>query len=75
MQLPHFRRALREKLGRDGWQVGRPRIAQVFSSVDGTERYLVQGQGVDGADGGDGLDAGGGWGRGGATVREDSGRC
>jgi 23S rRNA (adenine2503-C2)-methyltransferase len=25
--------------------VGRPRIAQVFKSVDGTERYLVQGQG------------------------------
>ena len=32
----------------EGWQVGRPRIAQVFTSVDGTERYLVQGQGVDG---------------------------
>ena len=27
--------------------MGRPRIAQVFTSVDGTERYLVQGQGVD----------------------------
>ena len=32
---------LREKLTRAGWEVGRPRIAQVFKSVDGTERYLV----------------------------------
>ena len=38
---------LRRKLADRGWQVGRPRIAQVFTSVDGTERYLVQGQGVD----------------------------
>jgi len=30
------------KLAGNGWQVGRPRIAQVFRSVDGTERYLVQ---------------------------------
>jgi 23S rRNA (adenine2503-C2)-methyltransferase len=36
---------LRQKLGAAGWQVGRPRIAQVFRSVDGTERYLVEGQG------------------------------
>jgi len=28
-----------------GWEVGRPEIAQVFKSVDGTERYLVQGGG------------------------------
>ncbi|MGA8088932.1 MAG: 23S rRNA (adenine(2503)-C(2))-methyltransferase RlmN [Terracidiphilus sp.] len=41
-------KALRQKLDVEGWQVGRPRIAQVFTSVDGTERYLVQGQGVDG---------------------------
>ena len=34
---------LRQKLGAEGWQVGRPRIAQVFTSVDGTERYLVHG--------------------------------
>ena len=34
---------LRQKLVRDGWQVGRPRIVQVFTSVDGTERYLVEG--------------------------------
>src|SRR5579863_5025847 len=43
-----FSKALRQKLDREGWQVGRPRIGQVFTSVDGTERYLVQGQGVDG---------------------------
>ena len=36
-------KALREKLAAEGWEVGRPRIAQVFQSVDGTERYLVQG--------------------------------
>jgi 23S rRNA (adenine2503-C2)-methyltransferase len=41
-------KTLRQKLDREGWQVGRPRIARVFTSVDGTERYLVQGQGVDG---------------------------
>ena len=35
-------KALRQKLAVEGWQVGRPRIAQVFRSVDGTERYLVQ---------------------------------
>jgi 23S rRNA (adenine2503-C2)-methyltransferase len=40
--------ALRQKLVREDWQVGRPRIVQVFTSVDGTERYLVAGQGVDG---------------------------
>jgi 23S rRNA (adenine2503-C2)-methyltransferase len=36
-------KALRQKLDHEGWQVGRPRIVQVFTSVDGTERYLVQG--------------------------------
>jgi 23S rRNA (adenine2503-C2)-methyltransferase len=35
---------LRQRLAADGWQVGRPRISQVFRSVDGTERYLVEGQ-------------------------------
>jgi 23S rRNA (adenine2503-C2)-methyltransferase len=40
-------KALRQRLGNEGWQVGRPKIAQVFTSVDGTERYLVQGQGAD----------------------------
>ena len=41
-------RELREKLGREGWHVGRPRVVQVFTSLDGTERYLVQGQAPDG---------------------------
>jgi 23S rRNA (adenine2503-C2)-methyltransferase len=33
---------LRQKLAEQGWEVGRPKIAQVFQSVDGTERYLIQ---------------------------------
>ena len=40
-------KALRERLLSEGWHVGRPEIQQVFTSTDGTERYLVQGQ-VDG---------------------------
>jgi 23S rRNA (adenine2503-C2)-methyltransferase len=40
-------RPLRQRLAADGWEVGRPRIAQVFESVDGTERYLVECQGLD----------------------------
>ncbi len=39
---------LRSKLEGEGWAVDRPRIAQVFQSVDGTERYLVEGQAGDG---------------------------
>jgi 23S rRNA (adenine2503-C2)-methyltransferase len=35
-------KTLRQRLAAEGWEVGRPRIAQVFRSVDGTERYLVQ---------------------------------
>lgn len=38
---------LRQRLAGDGWMVGRPKIIQVFTSVDGTERYLVQGQSPD----------------------------
>jgi 23S rRNA (adenine2503-C2)-methyltransferase len=33
---------LRRRLTDAGWEVGRPRIAQVFRSIDGTERYLVE---------------------------------
>jgi 23S rRNA (adenine2503-C2)-methyltransferase len=40
--------AFRQKLAKEGWQVGRPRIMQVFTSIDGTERYLVAGRGPDG---------------------------
>jgi 23S rRNA (adenine2503-C2)-methyltransferase len=39
-------KSLRGRLAADGWQVGRPVIARVFQSVDGTERYLIQCQGV-----------------------------
>jgi 23S rRNA (adenine2503-C2)-methyltransferase len=39
---------LRQRLTAEGWRVGRPKIAQVFQSADGTERYLVQGQNGDG---------------------------
>ena len=41
-------KALRQKIASAGWAVGRPRIGQVFTSVDGTERYLVEGQSPDG---------------------------
>ena len=44
-EITTLSRALRERLVAEGWQVGRPRIAQVFESVDGTERYLIEGQG------------------------------
>lgn len=36
-------KSLRQRLAEAGWRVERPRIEQVFRSVDGTERYLVQG--------------------------------
>ncbi|MGP8271886.1 MAG: 23S rRNA (adenine(2503)-C(2))-methyltransferase RlmN [Terracidiphilus sp.] len=39
---------LRQRMIAEGWEVGRPRIAQVFESVDGTERYLVECSGGDG---------------------------
>jgi 23S rRNA (adenine2503-C2)-methyltransferase len=35
-------KSLRQRLTAKGWEVGRPGIAQVFQSADGTERYLVQ---------------------------------
>lgn len=33
--------ALKDRLTEAGWLVGRPRIVQTFTSVDGTERYLI----------------------------------
>jgi 23S rRNA (adenine2503-C2)-methyltransferase len=33
---------LRDRLTAEGWEIGRPRIAESFKSVDGTERYLIQ---------------------------------
>ncbi len=38
--------ALRAKLASEGNRIGRPAIAQVFRSVDGTERYLVDLEGA-----------------------------
>ncbi len=38
-------KALRLRLAAEGWQVDRPAIAQLFQSADGTERYLIRGQG------------------------------
>ncbi len=37
-----FPKTLRERLSGEGFSINRPRIAQVFKSVDGTERYLVE---------------------------------
>ncbi|MGD0631520.1 MAG: 23S rRNA (adenine(2503)-C(2))-methyltransferase RlmN [Terracidiphilus sp.] len=41
-EITTLSKSLRRKLADVGWEVGIPRIAQVFKSVDGTERYLVQ---------------------------------
>jgi 23S rRNA (adenine2503-C2)-methyltransferase len=41
-------KSLRQRLAVEGCEVGRPRIAQVFQSVDGTERYLIECQSGDG---------------------------
>src|SRR5260370_1023291 len=42
-EVTTFPLALRERMTRVGWEVGRVPVVQVFRSVDGTERYLVQG--------------------------------
>jgi 23S rRNA (adenine2503-C2)-methyltransferase len=47
-EITTLAKALRQRLAFEGWQVGRPTIAQVFQSADGTERYLVESQGGDG---------------------------
>ncbi len=41
-QVTTLPQALRDKLAAAGWEVDRPRIAQTFRSVDGTERYLIE---------------------------------
>src|ERR1700723_934167 len=41
-EITTLRKQLRGKLADGGWEVGRPTIRQVFKSVDGTERYLVE---------------------------------
>jgi 23S rRNA (adenine2503-C2)-methyltransferase len=38
---------LRQRLAAEGWVVGRPKIIRVFQSIDGTERYLVEGRSRD----------------------------
>jgi 23S rRNA (adenine2503-C2)-methyltransferase len=48
-EITTLSKPLRRKLVAGGWAVGRPHIAQVFKSVDGTQRYLVQCGGEDGA--------------------------
>ena len=35
-------RTLRDRLSEESWLIGRPAIVSVFTSVDGTERYLVR---------------------------------
>jgi 23S rRNA (adenine2503-C2)-methyltransferase len=46
-EITTLSKSLRRKMTAQGWTVGRPAIAQVFQSVDGTERYLVQCPGQD----------------------------
>jgi 23S rRNA (adenine2503-C2)-methyltransferase len=47
-EITTLTKSLRQRLDIEGWSVGRPEIVQVFQSTDGTERYLVKGQGDDG---------------------------
>jgi 23S rRNA (adenine2503-C2)-methyltransferase len=46
-EITTFTKSLRQRLAEQGWQVGRPEIAQVFQSADGTERYLIECQDKD----------------------------
>jgi len=41
-EITTLAKPLRAQLESAGWMVGRPAIAQLFESVDGTERYLVE---------------------------------
>ena len=58
---------LSEQMAKDGWTISRPQIVAVFRSSDGTERYLVEGDGghtvetvwMPGGDGGEQGDGGG----------------
>jgi len=47
-EISTLSKALRGKLAAEGWEVGRPSIAQVFHSEDLTERYLVKCQAAEG---------------------------
>lgn len=41
LEISTLSKPLRRRLADEGWRVGRPVIAQIFRSTDGTERYLV----------------------------------
>ena len=41
-ELTTLPKGLRQRLTKEGWSIGRPRIAQTVVSNDGTERYLVE---------------------------------
>ena len=41
-QITTLPQTLRDRLTAEGWEIGRPHIAESFRSVDGTERYLIQ---------------------------------
>jgi 23S rRNA (adenine2503-C2)-methyltransferase len=41
-QITTLPQKLRDRLSEEGWEVGRPHIAESFRSIDGTERYLIQ---------------------------------
>ena len=41
-EITTWPKPLRQRLADQGWQIGRPSIARVFQSMDGTERYLIE---------------------------------
>lgn len=43
MEIWTLPKQVRERMAGEGWHVGRPAIARVFCSADGTERYLIEG--------------------------------
>jgi 23S rRNA (adenine2503-C2)-methyltransferase len=43
-EITTLSKTLRGRLEVSGWKVGRPSIVNVFTSTDGTERYLIQGR-------------------------------
>jgi len=48
-EITTLAKPLRTRLKNEGFEVGRPRIAQVFSARDGTERYLIECRNAEGA--------------------------
>jgi 23S rRNA (adenine2503-C2)-methyltransferase len=47
-EITTLSKSFRRKLVVENWEVRRPRIVQTFTSADGTERYLIEGQTSDG---------------------------